>query len=155
MVYKKSLCDNVRRYFYSFVGYWERRADAIEEKYPGEDEKSVAARTAAYKLLCNEMAARERLRGVPSLKKWAKKMHVDPSTVSRWRKEHEEFDEACRDCTEVQDDILRDGGLGGLYSARVVTFLLEMSERRARESELGSSGMRFEDFDDEEDGGGA
>lgn len=149
MVYKKSLCDNVRRYFYSFVGYWERRAAEIEKGLAGEDAENVAKRTAAYSGLLAEMNGRERLRGLPSLEKWARRIRVHPSTVSRWRTEHPEFDEACRDCLLIQKDLLRDGGLSGVYGSSTVNFLLKMQEEReARELGQESGGLRFEDFED-------
>ena len=153
--YSEKMCKDVRKYFASYVGYWDRRVEEIEKKYLGEDETAVVERTAAFKRLYDEMMVKERMRGLPSLQKWAKKIGVDPSTVSRWQREYPEFAQACRDCMAVQDDILRDGGLGSLYASRVVTFLLEMNERRAKEIDQTTGGMRFEDFDDEEDGGGA
>jgi hypothetical protein len=102
--------------------------------------------------LLDEKTISAKLRGVPSLEKWAKLVHVNPSTVSRWRKEYPEFDEACRDCMAIQTDILRDGGLGGLYSSRVATFLIKMNEDRLLQEESRYvGGLRLEDFDDEAD----
>ena len=146
--YSEKMCGSVRRYFDAFVGYWDRQAKRIEEEYPGDDADVMGARADAYKRLLDEMAMSTRLRGLPSLEKWAKLVHVNPSTVSRWRRDYPEFDEACRDCLAIQTDILRDGGLGGLYAGRVATFLIKMNEDRAREAEQSSGGMRLEDFDD-------
>ena len=152
--YSDRLCKSVREYFYSFVGYWERRIKEIGDRFPGDDAESEILRTEALQRLCNENAVKAQLRGLPSLEKWAKLIGVAPSTVSHWRREYPEFDEACRDCMAIQTDILRDGGLGGLYAGRVATFLIKMNEDRAREAEQSSGGVRLEDFDvaDEDEG---
>ena len=108
------------------------------------------ARIKAYELLSAEMEVRKRLVGVPSLEKWAKKIGVHPSTVSRWRQDHEEFDAACADCVAIQNDILRDGGLSGVYNGRLVTFLMERNEQRAQDADERSVGYtQMEDFEDD------
>jgi hypothetical protein len=151
-VYSDKLCDSVRKYFASYIGFWERKMQEIEKQCPRGDAESVAARNVAFSRLLDEKTISAKLRGVPSLEKWAKLVHVNPSTVSRWRKEYPEFDEACRDCMAIQTDILRDGGLGGLYSSRVATFLIKMNEDRLLQEESRYvGGLRLEDFDDEAD----
>ena len=148
-VYSEKMCDNVLKYFASYIGYWERKIKDIDERIPGADAESAAARNVEYARLVDEKAITAKLRGVPSLEKWAKKIGVNPSTVSRWRREYPEFDEACRDCMAIQTDILRDGGLGGIYSSRVTTFLIKMNEDRMMQDEARQTdGMRLEDFDD-------
>ena len=107
------------------------------------------ARIKAYELLAAEMEVRKRLVGVPSLEKWAKKIGVHPSTVSRWRQDHEEFDAACADCEMIKDDILWDGGLSGVYNSRVVALMTEKSKQREREAAERSAGYtQMEDFED-------
>ena len=178
--YKRAYCASVREYFGKFIGYWERRLEAIEERLAREawedraselarrqseavergehletpigellDPESVkqAARIRAYEALEKEMATERRMRGLPSFEKWAKVVGVNPSTVSRWRELHPEFDEACRDCDRIQVDILRDGGLSGIYAGRTATFLIKLAEEREA-ARSGSSEMRFEDFED-------
>ena len=148
-VYSEKMCDNVLKYFASYIGYWERKIKDIDERIPGTDAKSAEERNLEYTRLVGEKALKAKLRGVPSLEKWAKKIGVNPSTVSRWRREYPEFDEACRDCMAIQTDILRDGGLGGIYSSRVTTFLIKMNEDRLMQDEARQTdGMRLEDFDD-------
>ena len=148
-VYSEKMCDSVLKYFASYTGYWERKIKDIDEHIPGTDAESAAARNVEYARLVDEKAIKAKLRGVPSLEKWAKKIGVNPSTVSRWRREYPEFDEACRDCMAIQTDILRDGGLGGIYSSRVTTFLIKMNEDRLLQEEARQTdGMRLEDFDD-------
>ena len=147
--YSEKMCDSVFKYFASYIGFWERKMQEIDKRIPGTDSQARAKRNEEYEALMKEQAATARLRGVPSLEKWAKLVKVNPSTVSRWRREYPEFDDACRDCMAIQSDILRDGGLGGLYSSRVATFLIKMNEDRlvldeARQTE----GMRLEDFSD-------
>lgn len=150
--YNSSMCNSVRNYFKSFIGYWDRRIAEIEKQYPGDDVQMQHERIAAFERIGAEMSARARLRGLPSLEKWAKNVNVNPSTVSRWRNEYPEFDEACRDCQAIQNDILRDGGLGGIYASRVATFLIKMNEERLMQDEdKATSGMRLEDFDDAEE----
>lgn len=180
--YKRIYCREVRAYFESFIGYWERRLEQLEERLALEDwearaktledarvaaiqkgvvvEENVAAlvdpesirqraRIKAYELLSAEMEVRKRLVGVPSLAKWAKKIGVHPSTVSRWRQDHEEFDAACADCEMVKDDILWDGGLSGVYNSRVVALMTEKSKQREREAAERSAGYtQMEDFED-------
>ena len=152
-VYCERLCKSVRDYFASYVGYWERQARKIEKEHAGEDMQSQMNRIAAFEVLAKEQANRDRLTGLPSLEKWARKVGVTPSTVSRWRREYAEFDEACRDCQAIQTDILRDGGLGGIYSSRVVTFLLKMNEERERMEAAEDAAPRLEDVLDLEDDG--
>lgn len=108
------------------------------------------ARIKAYHLLLEEMEVKKRMEGLPSLEKWAKKIGVHPSTVSRWRQDHEEFDAACADCLCIQTDILRDGGLSGVYNGRLVTFLMERNEQRAQDADERSVGYtQMEDFEDD------
>ena len=148
-VYSEKMCKSVLAYFASYIGYWERKIKDIDERIPGTDAESAAARNVEYARLVDEKAITAKLRGVPSLEKWAKKIGVNPSTVSRWRREYPEFDEACRDCMAIQTDILRDGGLGGIYSSRVTTFLIKMNEDRLLQDDSRQiEGMRLEDFDD-------
>jgi hypothetical protein len=150
--YSEKMCDSVLKYFASYIGFWERKMQEIDKRIPGTDSQARAKRNAEYEALMNEQAATARLRGVPSLEKWAKLVKVNPSTVSRWRKEYPEFDDACRDCMAIQTDILRDGGLGGLYSSRVGRVLIKMNEdRMLQDEERQIEGMRLEDFDDEAD----
>ncbi len=181
--YKKIYCREVREYFDSFLGYWERRAEQLEERLIREDWEARSraledarmaaiqkgaylmenatdivdpesvrqrARIRAYELLLAEMEVKKKLDGLPSLEKWAKKIGVYPSTVSRWQQEHEEFKAACADCTAIQDDIARDGGLSGLYNSRVVTFIMEQNAKRAKGSDERSLGYtQMEDFEDD------
>ena len=180
--YKRIYCREVRAYFESFIGYWERRLEQLEERLVLEDwearakaledarvaaiqkgvvvEENVTAlvdpesirqraRIKAYELLSAEMEVRKRLVGVPSLEKWAKKIGVHPSTVSRWRQDHEEFDAACADCVAIQNDILRDGGLSGIYNGKIAAFLIERNEQRVRDADERSVGYtQMEDFED-------
>ena len=95
-----------------------------------------------------QMSAEHRLRGLPSFEKFAKKIGVHPSTISRWRDAYSEFDEACLDCERIQVDILRDGGLSGIYAGRTATFLIKLAEEREA-ARIGGGEMRLEDFDDE------
>ena len=97
--------------------------------------------------LIEQMSAEHRLRGLPSFEKWAKKIGVHPSTVSRWRDTYPEFDEACCDCERIQVDILRDGGLSGVYAGRTATFLIKLAEEREA-ARIGGGEMRLEDFED-------
>jgi hypothetical protein len=151
-VYDPRLCKNLRDYFTSYVGYWERKVKQIEQDHPGEDMQAQSERIAALEVLVKEHANRARLTGLPSLEKWASKIGVTPSTVSRWRKEYPEFDEVCRDCLAIQTDILRDGGLGGVYSSRVAVFLIGMNEERERlDARDDDNNLRFEDFEELED----
>lgn len=181
--YKRVYCREVREYFGSFIGYWERRMEKLEARLIVEDwearskaledarqaaiQKGVVlmesmadmvdpesvrqrARIKAYHMLLEEMEVKKRMEGLPSLEKWAKKIGVHPSTVSRWRQDHEEFDAACADCLAIQTDILRDGGLSGVYNGRLVTFLMERNEQRAQDADERSVGYtQMEDFEDD------
>lgn len=145
---------------------WESRSKALEDARVAAIQKGVVlmesvadivdpesvrqrARIKAYELLAAEMEVRKRLVGVPSLEKWAKKIGVHPSTVSRWRQDHEEFDAACADCVAIQNDILRDGGLSGIYNGKIAAFLIERNEQRVRDADERSAGYtQMEDFED-------
>ena len=145
--YKKSYCADVREYFGKFVGFWERRMEEACENIKDEEPDAHQRRMVACEHLLAEMSAEQRLRGLPSFEKWAKRIGVHPSTVSRWRDVHPEFDAACRDCDKIQVDILRDGGLSGVYAGRTATFLIKMAEEREA-SRTGGGEMRLEDFED-------
>ena len=145
--YKRAYCASVREYFGKFIGYWERRMEQACADIHGDSAEDERARVMAYQSLLDEMSAEQRLRGLPSFEKWAKVVGVNPSTVSRWRELHPEFDEACRDCDRIQVDILRDGGLSGIYAGRTATFLIKLAEEREA-ARSGSSELRFEDFED-------
>ena len=144
--YKKSYCEDVRDYFGSFVGFWERRMEEVCAGIDVDDPDAEGKRLAACGRLIERMSAEQRLRGLPSFEKWAKRVGVHPSTVSRWRDVHPEFDEACRDCDRIQVDILRDGGLSGVYAGRTATFLIKLAEERKAAGTGGE--MRLEDFED-------
>ena len=107
------------------------------------------ARIRAYHLLLEEMEVKKRMEGLPSLEKWAKKIGVEPSTVSRWQRDHEEFAQACDDCAAIQDDILRDGGLSKIYDGKIVALLMERNKQRASAAQERSLGYtQMEDFED-------
>lgn len=132
----------------------KRRQEAIEKGMPmvedaGEllDPESIKqmARIKAYEALCQEMTAKRRLQGLPELCKWANKIGVTTETVREWRREHEEFDEACRECMEIQAALLKDGGLSGLYAGKTAIFLLQTIhgvKTVDEEDEDGSSGLQ-------------
>lgn len=137
----------MREYFGKFIGFWERRMEKACENIKDEDPEAHKLRMMICDNLLAEMSAEQRLRGLPSYEKWAKRIGVHPSTVSRWREVHPEFDEACRDCDKIQVDILRDGGLSGIYAGRTATFLIKMAEEREA-AHKGSDELGFEDFED-------
>lgn len=145
--YKKRYCTDVREYFEAFIGYWERRMTEATENIDKDGPDAERQRIEACHQLIDQMSAEHRLRGLPSFEKWAKKIGVHPSTVSRWRDAHPEFDEACRDCDRIQVDILRDGGLSGIYAGRTATFLIKLAEEREA-ARVGGGEMRLEDFED-------
>ena len=145
--YKKSYCSDVLEYFGKFTGFWERRMEEACARIDKDAPDAEQQRIAACNRLIEQMSAENRLRGLPSFEKWAKRIGVHPSTVSRWRDAHPEFDEACRDCDKIQVDILRDGGLSGIYAGRTATFLIKMAEDREA-ARVGGGEMRLEDFED-------
>lgn len=144
--YKRSYCADIREYFGKFIGFWERRMEKACEHIADDDPDAHKLRMVVCDHLLAEMSAEQRLRGLPSYEKWAKRIGVHPSTVSRWREVHPEFDEACRDCDKIQVDILRDGGLSGVYAGRTATFLIKMAEDR-EVARIGAGDLRIEDFD--------
>ena len=146
---------------------WEARSRALEDARQAAIQKGVVlvesmadmvdpesvrqrARIKAYHMLLEEMEVKKRMEGLPSLEKWAKKIGVHPSTVSRWRQDHEEFDAACADCAAIQDDILRDGGLSKIYDGKTVALLMERNKQRASAAQERSLGYtQMEDFEDD------
>ena len=146
--YKRAYCEDIREYFGKFIGFWERRMEKACEHIADEHPDAHKLRMAVCDNLLAEMSAEQRLRGLPSYEKWAKRIGVHPCTVSRWREAHPEFDEACRDCDKIQVDILRDGGLSGVYAGRTATFLIKMAEERELVREGAGDGYRIEDFED-------
>lgn len=146
---------------------WEARSRALEDARRAAIQKGVVlvesmadmvdpesvrqrARIKAYHMLLEEMEVKKRMEGLPSLEKWAKKIGVYPSTVSRWQRDHEEFAQACDDCAAIQDDILRDGGLSKIYDGKTVALLMERNKQRASAAQERSLGYtQMEDFEDD------
>lgn len=156
--YKSSYPGEILAYFRSFLGYWERRLEAAEERLAAEawqqraeaiakrhaeafergeavvenvaellDPENIkqAARVQAYHAIMEEMTAKRRLQGLPELVKWATRIGVTMTTLREWRDKYPKFDEACRECMEIQRVLLKDGGLSGVYAGKTVTFLLQ------------------------------
>jgi hypothetical protein len=80
---------------------------------------------------------------LPEYVKWANKIGITTQTIRDWRRKYEKFDEACKECEEIQRALLEDGGLAEIYASKTVTFLLETVH-----------GMRAEDEDDADESGG-
>ena len=154
---------------------WQERAEEIARRQQEAFDKGVpytedigamldpesikqGARIRAYEALMAEMTAKRRLQGLPELCKWANKIPVTTETLRTWRREHPEFDEACRECMEIQAALIKDGGLSGVYAGKTVTFLLETVHRiRAEDAEdAGGGGLQvvIGERVAKEDGGG-
>lgn len=139
---------------------WQKRADEIAKRqkeafdkgqpYTEDvgamlDPESImqSARIRAYNDLMAEMKVKRRLQGLPEFVKWANKIGITTQTIRDWRRKYEKFDEACKECEEIQRALLKDGGLAEIYASKTVTFLLETVH-----------GMRAEDEEDADESGG-
>lgn len=93
--------------------------------------------------------------GYPTLTKFAIKIGISPRTISNWRAEFPEFDEACEFCENIFEDVLDERALSGTVDGRVAMKIRELKQNAKRESSEGGLGgagkVVIEIHDDRED----
>lgn len=65
----------------------------------------------------------ERPNSLPTFEKFACNINVCVDTLHEWKKVHQEFSEAYRQCQQLQKDMLIDLGMLGLYNAPFTQFV--------------------------------
>ena len=62
--------------------------------------------------------------GAPSFLAFAEKLGVPITRLEKWRREHEEFDEACEHAVELLREVLMDAALSGTVNVSAAKFIL-------------------------------
>ena len=89
--------------------------------YPG---KGVYKKSFPWKII--EFATRMiNSKIYPQLGHFAEEIGVTRQTIRNWRKQYQEFDEACKEVEDMQREIIISGGLSGRYDASFSKWLLE------------------------------
>ena len=116
--FKKKYCKEVKEYFLRFI---ELRDD------PKEGDK--AERSGMVPIVIeNGRAAVQNppSTGYPTLTKFAIKIGVSPRTITNWRKEDAEFDEACEFAEAMFKDILEERALTSQWDSKTAMKILEL-----------------------------
>lgn len=116
--FKKKYCKEVKEYFLRFI---ELRDDP--------DEGDKAERSSMVPIVIeNGRAAVQNppSTGYPTLTKFAIKIGVSPRTITNWRKEDEEFDEACEFAEAMFKDILEERALTSQWDSKTCMKILEL-----------------------------
>ena len=132
--FKKKYCKEVKEYFLRFI---ELRDD------PKEGDK--AERSGMVPIVIeNGRAAVQNppSTGYPTLTKFAIKIGVSPRTITNWRKEYEDFDEACEFADEIQDEVLNERALFEQVDGRVAMKIREL-KANARKIEDDGAGRKI------------
>lgn len=89
-----------------------------------------------YKFMPNEL---------PTLRKFAKKIGVDPVTLLAWAKNHKEFSRALSEAKEIYKEFLIENGLLGLYNSVFTIFVAKNTTdmKDKQEVEHSSDGKPF------------
>lgn len=75
--------------------------------------------------------------GYPTLTKFAIKIGVSPRTISNWRREFPDFDEACEFAEAIFDDVIDERALTGTVDGRVAMKIRELKQN-AKQMEKGA-----------------
>lgn len=125
--FKKKYCKEVKEYFLRFI---ELRDD------PNEGDK--AERSGMVPIVIeNGRAAVQNppSTGYPTLTKFAIKIGVSPRTITNWRKEDAEFDEACEFAEAMFKDILEERALTSQWDSKTAMKILELRAAAKREAD--------------------
>jgi hypothetical protein len=141
--FKKKYCKEVKEYFLRFI---ELRDD------PKEGDK--AERSGMVPIVIeNGRAAVQNppSTGYPTLTKFAIKIGVSPRTITNWRKEDAEFDEACEFAEAMFKDILEERALTSQWDSKTAMKILEL-RANAKETEDSNTAVKviFDIKDDRE-----
>lgn len=67
--------------------------------------------------------------GIPEFLEFALRIGVTRRTLTNWKKEHQEFEEAYALCNEIQEWYLENTGLSGRNNPRMTQFLLSVKHK--------------------------
>ena len=81
-------------------------------------------------------------KGYPTFTKFARSLGVTARTLRNWRDENPEFAEAMEFASEIQDDILDERGLIGIYDGRTAMKIREL-KRNARDRSESNDGSKI------------
>lgn len=141
--FKKKYCKEVKEYFLRFI---ELRDD------PNEGDK--AERSGMVPIVIeNGRAAVQNppSTGYPTLTKFAIKIGVSPRTITNWRKEDAEFDEACEFAEAMFKDILEERALTSQWDSKTAMKILELrANAKATEDSNTAVKVIFDIKDDRE-----
>lgn len=101
--YKKEYCKRMLEFF--DVRHTEEKYEVTTDKN-GEKVKTV-----------------EKANPLPTFEKFAVSIGVCAETLEKWRTEHKEFEHACRQCRELQKDMLNDLAMRGFYNPTYTIFV--------------------------------
>ena len=90
--------------------------------------------------------------GYPSMVRFAQSIGVTPRTIRNWRKDHDEFNEACDIADEIQDEVLNEMGLFGDADGKVAMKIreLKVNAKRAEEDENGKKARLIINLNDDD-----
>lgn len=130
--FKKKYCKEVKEYFLRFI---ELRDD------PKEGDKAERSGMVPIVIENGKAAVQNPpATGYPTLTKFAIKIGVSPRTITNWRKEDEEFDEACEFAEAMFKDILEERALTSKWDSKTAMKILELraAAKREADEELGN-----------------
>jgi hypothetical protein len=137
-IYKKKLLD----YFLKFI---DLRDDP--------DLSDGANRHGMISLVISDEGAEKQTKpatGYPTLTKFAIKIGVSPRTISNWRREFPDFDEACEFAEAIFDDVIDERALTGTVDGRVAMKIRELKQNsRNNDNVSGATKVIFEIREDE------
>ena len=101
--YKKSYCKQIIKFF--DIPHTSDKCEITTDKN-GEKVKTV-----------------EKPNPLPTFEKFAVSIGVDTGILEGWCREYPEFDRACRQCRELQKDMLNDLAMRGFYNPTYTIFV--------------------------------
>ena len=130
--YRQKYCKRVKEYFLKFIELRDDPDEADKAKKKGMVAVVIENGTPVVQ---NPPST-----GYPTLTKFAIKIGVSPRTLRNWRKEHEDFDEACEWAEEIFRDVMEERALTGKIDGRVAMKILELraAAKKDEKEELGN-----------------
>lgn len=143
--YRKKYCTEVVKYFKRFIDMRDdpKEADAAERKG-----MTVIDLTEEKPKMLSPPCT-----GYPTLTKFALKIGVSPRTITNWRNEFPEFEEACDFAEEILSDVLDERALFEQWDSRTAMKIRELRQTAKLKAGGALSGARvvFEIKSDPED----
>ena len=127
--YKKQYVEDLLTYFFKFI---EMRDD------PDEGDKAERQGFLLMEPGVDGVYTRippKPSSGYPTLTKFAIKKGISPRTLTNWRKNYSDFDEACEFAEAVYKDILEERALTGKWDSKTCMKILELRAAAKREAD--------------------